>query len=132
MRTNSRTTQDAHTIAQGRAAARRQRDRPPVLYQTIQRSNAFSRGQCTRRSNSLCDGTYAMRNSEMSPATMTSPYEALKQQRIAWGCALVVGFILIYYGGAPIVPVIVGCSLVPGISAFRSWLRSRNNPPPRT
>jgi preprotein translocase subunit SecD len=61
----------------------------------------------------------------MSPAIMTTPYEAMKQQRLMWGCALVVGFILIYYGGAPIIPVMAGCILVPAITAFRSWLRSR-------
>jgi len=66
-----------------------------------------------------------MRNSELSPAIMTTPYEAMKQQRLMWGAALVVGFILIYYGGAPIIPVIAGCLLVPAITALRSWFRSR-------
>ena len=66
-----------------------------------------------------------MRNPEMSPAIMTTPYEAMKQQRLTWGAALVVGFILIYYGGAPIIPVIAGCLLVPAITALRSWFRSR-------
>ena len=62
---------------------------------------------------------------EISSAIMTTPYEAVKQQRVLWACALVVGFILIYYGGAPVLPVIVGCLLVPGITALRSWIRSR-------
>jgi len=66
-----------------------------------------------------------MRNSEISLATMTTPYEAMKQQRLTWGAALVVGFILIYYGGAPVIPVIAGCLLVPAISALRSWFRSK-------
>ena len=66
-----------------------------------------------------------MKTSEISSAIMTTPYEAMKQQRVTWGCALVVGFILIYYAGAPIMPVIAGCILVPGITALRSWLRAR-------
>ena len=67
----------------------------------------------------------------MSAITMGSPLETIKQQRVMWGCAMVVGFILIYYGGAPIIPVIAGCVLVPAISAFRSWLISRNKRRPR-
>ena len=62
-----------------------------------------------------------MRNSVI----MTTPYEAMKQQRLMWGAALIVGFILIYYGGAPIIPVIAGCVLVPAITALRSWFRFR-------
>jgi len=66
-----------------------------------------------------------MRNSEIGSAIMTTPYEAMKQQRLMWGAALIVGFILIYYGEAPIMPVIVGCLSVPAITALRSWFRSR-------
>ena len=66
-----------------------------------------------------------MRNVEIRSALMTTPYEAMKQQRLMWGAALIVGFILIYYGGAPIVPVIAGCVLVPAMGALRSWFRSR-------
>ena len=66
-----------------------------------------------------------MRNSEVGPAIMTRPYEAMKQQRLTWGAALIVGFILIYYGGAPIIPVIAGCVLVPAITALRAWFRSK-------
>jgi hypothetical protein len=62
---------------------------------------------------------------EIKLPSMTTPYETMKEQRILWGCSLVVGFILIYYGGAPIIPVITGCVLVPAISALRSWLSSR-------
>ena len=65
-----------------------------------------------------------MRNPEIGLA-MATPYEAIKQQRLALGCALVVGFILIYYAGAPVFPVIVGCLMVPGMSVLRSWFRSR-------
>ncbi len=66
-----------------------------------------------------------MRNSEVGSAIMTTPNEAMKQQRLMWGAALIVGFILIYYGGAPIIPVIAGCVLVPAITALRSWFRFR-------
>lgn len=52
-------------------------------------------------------------------------YEVIKQQRILWGCALVVGFILIYYGNAPIIPVIAGCALVVAVSSLRSRFSSR-------
>jgi len=69
-----------------------------------------------------------MSDPENSTAVMTTPLEAMKQQRVMWGCALLVGFILIYYGGAPIVPVITGCVLVPAIAALRSWFCSRNKP----
>jgi predicted PurR-regulated permease PerM len=66
-----------------------------------------------------------MRNLEIRLPGMTTPYETIKQQRVLWGCSLVVGFILIYYAGAPIIPVITGCVVVPAMSALRSWLSSR-------
>ena len=66
-----------------------------------------------------------MKIPEIGTAIMTTPYETVKQQRVIWGCALVVGFILIYYAGAPVIPVIAGCLLVPAITALGSWLRSR-------
>ena len=65
-----------------------------------------------------------MRNAEIILA-MATPYETIKQQRIALGSALVVGFILIYYAGAPVIPVIAGCLIVPVMTALGSWLRSR-------
>jgi hypothetical protein len=66
-----------------------------------------------------------MRDLQTRAVAMTTPYEAMKQQRVLWGCSLVVGFILIYYGGAPVIPVIAGCVLVPAMTAFRSWLQLR-------
>jgi hypothetical protein len=66
-----------------------------------------------------------MRNSEVGSEIMTTSNEAMTQQRLMWGAALIVGFILIYYGGAPIIPVIAGCVLVPAITALRSWFRFR-------
>src|SRR5437867_7949538 len=125
MRAHSRTTKNAHAITQGRTGTRTQWNRSAIVYQTIQFANAFPCGRCTRGGDYLCHGTRALRNSETRSAMMTTPYEAMKQQRLMWGSALVVGFILIYYGGAPIIPVIAGCVLVPAITALRSWLRSR-------
>jgi hypothetical protein len=66
-----------------------------------------------------------MKNSTLSSPTMATPFEAMKQQRILLGCALLVGFIMIYYAGAPVIPVIIGCALVPAITALRQWFRSR-------
>jgi predicted PurR-regulated permease PerM len=66
-----------------------------------------------------------MRDLGIRLGAMTTPYDTLKQQRVLWGCSLVVGFILIYYAGAPIIPVIAGCFLVPAMSALRSWFRLR-------
>lgn len=56
---------------------------------------------------------------------MTTPLDAIKPQRVLLGSAVVVGFILIYYTGAPVLPVVTGCVLVPAISALRSRLRGR-------
>ena len=66
-----------------------------------------------------------MRDLQTRVVAMTTPYEAMKQQRVLWGCSLVVGFILIYYAGAPVIPVIAGCLLVPAMTALRSWFRSK-------
>ena len=52
-------------------------------------------------------------------------FEVAKQQRLAFGAALVAAILLIVVGHAPIIPVIVGCVLALGISAFRSWSRFR-------
>jgi predicted PurR-regulated permease PerM len=66
-----------------------------------------------------------MKNLELRLATMTTPLDAIKPQRVVVGSALVVGFILIYYAGAPFLPVLAGCVLVPAISILRSRLRGR-------
>jgi hypothetical protein len=66
-----------------------------------------------------------MKNPDLRLATMTTPLEAIKPQRVLIGSALVAGFILIYYAGAPVLPVLTGCVLVPAISALRSRLRRR-------
>jgi len=60
---------------------------------------------------------------------MTSPQSFFTQQRLMWGAVLFVGSVLIFYANAPIIPVIIGCLSVPIITAFRAWLRSKNNSP---
>jgi len=49
---------------------------------------------------------------------MSFPFEAMKKQRLAWGAALVVGVLLIFVEGAPIIPVVAGCVLVPLLTAL--------------
>jgi hypothetical protein len=66
-----------------------------------------------------------MKNPEIRLATITTPLDAIKPQRVLLGSALLVGFILIYYAGAPVIPVLIGCVLVLGMSALRSWHRGR-------
>jgi len=56
---------------------------------------------------------------------MTTPLDAIKPQRVVVGSALVVGFVLIYYAHAPVLPVLAGCVLVPAITFFRSRLRGK-------
>jgi hypothetical protein len=65
----------------------------------------------------------------MNPEIMTSPQGFFTQQRLMWGAVLFVGSVLIFYANAPIIPVIIGCLSVPIITAFRSRLRSKKNPP---
>ncbi len=57
---------------------------------------------------------------------MNFPYEAMKQQRLAWGAAVVMGAFLIYEG-APIIPVVAGCILALVINAMRSRVGSKNS-----
>ncbi len=56
---------------------------------------------------------------------MESPYDVIRRQRMTWGASLIVGFVLIYFDGAPVIPVVAGCVLVPAIAALRSRFRSR-------
>jgi hypothetical protein len=66
-----------------------------------------------------------MKTPESRLTTMATPFDAIKPQRVLLGSALFVGFILIYYAGAPFLPVLTGCVLVPAINALRSRLRGR-------
>jgi len=52
-------------------------------------------------------------------------FEITKQQRVAFGAALIAAILLVFVGHAPIIPVIAGCVLALGVSAFRSWSRIR-------
>jgi len=65
----------------------------------------------------------------MNQEIMTSAQGFFTQQRLMWGAVLFVGSVLIFYANAPIIPVIIGCLSVPIITAFRSRLRSKKNPP---
>ena len=59
-------------------------------------------------------------------ATMSgTDFEITKQQRLAFGAALIVGVLLIFVGHAPVLPVIAGCVLTFAVSVFRSWSRNR-------
>jgi hypothetical protein len=66
-----------------------------------------------------------MKSLEIGSTVMATTDETTKQQRVLWGCALVVGFILVYYAGAPIIPVVIGCIGVPAVAALRTRLRSK-------
>ncbi len=46
--------------------------------------------------------------------------DALKQQRIAVSCAVIVCLFLTVWGHAPVVPVIAGCVLAIGIAVLRA------------
>jgi hypothetical protein len=48
-------------------------------------------------------------------------FEAAKQQRLAWSCAVLVGLFLTVYGHAPVLPVVGGCILAIGIAVLRAW-----------
>jgi hypothetical protein len=61
----------------------------------------------------------------MGSTTMGLAYEVINRQRFTWGAALIVAVVLIFYEGAPVVPVVVGCLLVAAIAVLRSWLRER-------
>jgi len=47
--------------------------------------------------------------------------EVVKQHRLAWSSAIVVGLFLTGYGHAPVLPVIAGCILGVGGAVLRSW-----------
>jgi len=52
---------------------------------------------------------------------MQSVLDVLKQQRLAWSCAILVGLFLTVFGHAPVLPVIAGCFLGIGIAVMRAW-----------
>jgi hypothetical protein len=48
-------------------------------------------------------------------------FEAVKRQRLAWSCAIIVGLFLTVYGHAPVLPVAAGCILAIGFAVLRAW-----------
>jgi len=67
-----------------------------------------------------------MKLSKTSVAEMNFPFQAMKQQRLAWGASLIVGVFLIFFENAPIIPVVAGCVLVPLLTALSSRRRSKH------
>ena len=47
--------------------------------------------------------------------------EAVKHQRLAWSCAIIVGLFLTVIGRAPVLPVAAGCILAIGFAVMRAW-----------
>jgi predicted PurR-regulated permease PerM len=52
-------------------------------------------------------------------------YDLLKRQRLAWSWALIVGLFLVWWGHAPVLPVVLGCLFAVAIAMFRSWTGAR-------
>ncbi len=55
----------------------------------------------------------------------------MKQQRLVWCAAILVGLVLILVAHAPVFPVIAGCLLALAITTVRSVLRNSKNVPVR-
>ncbi|HYU47793.1 MAG TPA: hypothetical protein VEK84_16650 [Terriglobales bacterium] len=51
---------------------------------------------------------------------MQTIFETMKQQRVAWSCALLVGMFLTVFGHAPVLPVAAGCILAIGMATLRA------------
>jgi hypothetical protein len=47
--------------------------------------------------------------------------ETLKKQRLAWSWAVVIALFLVFFGHAPVLPVIAGCILAVCVSVMRAW-----------
>ncbi len=56
---------------------------------------------------------------------MRAPIETLKNERMAWSWAVVIGLFLVFAGHAPVLPVIAGCLLAVTMSALRSISKNR-------
>ena len=65
-------------------------------------------------------------------STMQTLYALLRQQRLAWSCAMIVGLFLVLVGHAPTVPVFMGCVLAVALSFLRSWYRGTVQDLPRS
>ena len=55
----------------------------------------------------------------------------MKQQRLVWSAAIIVGLVLILVAHAPVFPVIVGCLIALVITTLRSVLRDSKSMPVR-
>lgn len=55
--------------------------------------------------------------------TIQTAWAVLKQQRLAWSCAIIVGLFLVLVGHAPTLPVVTGCILAVALAVLRSWPR---------
>jgi hypothetical protein len=54
--------------------------------------------------------------------------ETLKNERMVWSWAVVIGLFLVFAGHAPVLPVIAGCLLAVTMSALRSTSKNRPKP----
>lgn len=52
---------------------------------------------------------------------MGTVFAAVKRQKAAWSCAVLVGLFLTVYGHAPVLPVAAGCALAVGLAVLRTW-----------
>ena len=48
-------------------------------------------------------------------------FEVVRQQRLAWSCAVLVAMFLAFYGHAPVLPVLAGCLLAVATAVLRAW-----------
>lgn len=56
---------------------------------------------------------------------------SVRNQRLGWTCAIVIGLVLIYRG-APIFPVLLGCVLALLVMGTRAWPFRHGATPRRT
>ncbi len=52
--------------------------------------------------------------------TQQTVVDFLKQQRLVWSCALIVGLFLVLVGHIPVFPVLAGCAFAIVISVLRT------------
>lgn len=63
---------------------------------------------------------------------METVLRVMKQQRMVWSAAILVGLVLVLVAHAPVIPVIVGCFLALVITALRSISSgAKDGPKPR-
>ncbi len=62
---------------------------------------------------------------------METALRVMKQQRLVWSAAIIVGLVLILVAHAPVFPVIAGCLIALAIITVRSVLRDYKGRPGR-